>query len=115
MANPMAEIFDPSVRRGRRAIDDGAPIDSMPWWVKAIGFVGVPSVIALGLVYALVTSIAPLMINNNKMLTDHMLQMSTMVAEQQQIRGQNERIIKVLTSSCVNGAKTQDERNRCIQ
>jgi hypothetical protein len=91
-------------------IDEG-----MPWQVKALGIVGVPAAIAIYLVWALVSQIAPAILSMNSLLSAHVAQMTTLMGEQTQIKNQNEAIIRILKTSCVNAAKDMVERERCLR
>lgn len=106
-------------RGGRRKFDDGP--NGMPWWVKAIGVVGVPSALAIYLVYTLVSwgNVVVAQANTGKelqaMLTQHVAAMAQMATDQASVKEQNVVIIRVLRSSCVNSAKSNEERDRCLR
>lgn len=87
----------------------------MPWWVKAIGFIGVPSAIAIYLVVALVRGIVPALMDGNKLLIEHIGQMNSFVSGQQEIKNQNTDILRVLKTSCANSAKTEMDREKCLR
>ena len=97
---------------GRRNYDIG--IDGMPWWVKAIGFVGVPSAIAMYLIYALVANVVPAMFEMQKTMNTLAVQIGTVSTEHQESKRQNEEIIKVLRGTCLNQSKTYEEKSRCL-
>lgn len=87
----------------------------MPWQVKAIGFIGVPSVLAIYFGWALVADIR---INQQTIKENLVLH-----AEQTEtIKRQNERIItsldllkKVMDRICSNTARNYLERSACFQ
>jgi hypothetical protein len=97
---------------GRRNYDLG--IDGMPWWVKAIGFVGVPSAIAMFLVWALVSNVIPVMLEMQKTVNTMAVQVATVSAEHAESKRQTEEMLKVLRGSCLNGAKSYEEKTRCL-
>jgi hypothetical protein len=91
----------------------------MPWWIKAITFFGVPSTIALYLVYLLASTIASSVQTNAIALIEHN---STAVILSNEIRTTqieskitNERMMRVLRTICINGAANQGERTRCLE
>jgi len=97
---------------GRRNYDVG--IDGMPWWVKAIGFVGVPSAIAMFLIWALVQNVVPAVLEMQKTVNTMAVQVATVSAEHAESKRQTEEVIKVLRGNCINQAKSYEEKNRCL-
>ena len=78
-----------------------------PWWVKAARELGVPSLIAIGLVYWMTQVQAPQLSAiepMHGMLTAHVDASGKMNAE----------ILFYLRSICVNFAETAEERTRCV-
>lgn len=92
----------------KREDDDGiGPTNgSAPWYVKAIGVVGVPAAIALYLVYYL-TNVAPtkaeVMVLGDQ-LKVHVSSTSSDLTD----------IKRILIASCVNAGHTDVERLRCL-
>lgn len=82
--------------------------DTSPWQVRAIATIGVPSVIALGLVWWVTQTVSPNIDAIKAMVVQH-------VSDQAVIRTQNEKMLKVLSGTCLNQAQTNEERERCIQ
>ncbi len=97
---------------GRRKFDDGS--DGMPWWVKAIGFVGVPAAIAMYLIWALVQNVVPAMFEMQKTMTTMASSIASVSADHAASKVQNDDILKVLRGTCLNQAKTYDDRMRCL-
>lgn len=108
----MQDILD-NRKGGRRQSDTST--DGLPWQLKAVGVIGVPSAIAIYLVYSLINGIIPALVNGNALLSSHMSQMGLFVADQTTIKMQNEDILKVLRISCTNQAKTDSDRDRCLR
>lgn len=109
----MTKLTDDELRLGRR---EGDPtLDGMPWWVKAIGLVGVPSAIALYLIWALVNAVIPTVVQMQQMLSDHMKAQERMREEQSLTNTRTDTIIKVLRITCINQAKDDVSRERCLQ
>jgi|SRR5215471_2436036 len=76
-------------------------------WVKLISVVGVPSVIALYLVYQFTTAMQSDIKKLNEAMPMH-------VQATQQLNTTNERILSVLQNICANQAKDNSERNNCF-
>lgn len=100
-------------RHGRRRSDDSQ--DGMPWWVKAVSFFGVPSAIAIGLVYSLVNYMVPTMLETQKTLNTVVITLGAISTEHSYTKEQNERIIGVLRATCANAAKGDYERTQCMR
>jgi hypothetical protein len=103
------EMGRPNV--GRRNYD---AIDGMPWWVKAIGFVGVPSAIAMYLIYALVANVVPAMFDMQRAMNNLAVSVGNISTEHAESKRQTEEMLKVLRGSCLNQAKTYEEKSRCL-
>lgn len=76
-------------------------------WVKLISVVGVPSVIALYLVWQFTSSMEADLKDLNKAMPLH-------VQATERLNSTNERILGVLQSICVNSAKNNGEREKCF-
>lgn len=88
---------------------------SYPWWVKAIATFGVPSAIAMFLVWNLTTGQNTAMAQISTTLQEHSkttAAMSTDVHNELQIS--NARIETYLRLMCVNSAKTVQDRTTCL-
>ena len=99
---------------GRRSTDS-MDTDGLPIWAKVIGLIGVPSAIAVYLVWALVSEIAPGLVKVNNLLADHIFQMSSFISGQQELKNQNESILRVLRTSCANQSKSDRDRENCLR
>lgn len=89
--------------------------EQMPWQVKAIGLVGVPSAIAIYLVYTLASGIVPAMQEMSRMQTSLLLTMNQFAMDHSTTKVQNESVLRVLRTTCANNAQTMDARERCQQ
>jgi hypothetical protein len=89
--------------------------NGMPWQIKAIGLVGVPSVIAIYLTYALVADfrVSQLSINNN--LNAHSFQAQQLIEQNRKIEGLMDAIKNLNQRICVNTSRVQTERNECFR
>jgi hypothetical protein len=77
-----------------------------PWYIKAASTFGVPAAIALYLIYYLTTSMptkADMLLIGDQLRT-HVSSTQTDLTE----------IRRVLVASCVNSAKNDAERDRCL-
>lgn len=100
---------DESERRShRRRTTDFIRDNGLPWQVKAIGFIGIPSTIALYLTYVMAGTMTKNTADVKDLLSEHHMVTRTLIQ-------QNETIIRVMRTGCVNAAKTYDERARCQQ
>lgn len=114
-----AESMDERRRDGTREDRQAAPAEApLPWQVKAIGLIGVPSVIALFLVYNLVdvrnsdarTNATAM----NGLATAISAAAAQAVAHTLESREQGQRLERYLQLICVNTAKTDDQKRDCF-
>jgi len=88
--------------------DYGKIANGMPWWLKAIYTLGIPSALATYLVYFLVTTV----IGNQRKMEENLNLLSAdyayTVKSMQKLEFLMERI-------CSNTTKNQQERNNCFQ
>lgn len=94
------------------------PMAGQPWWIKAIFFIGVPSAIALGLVWSDRVQLSQTVRLNGDLLRtiqaearEHDLRV---VAKFQELASQSYETNRILMATCVNEAKTQESRERCV-
>ena len=87
----------------------------VPWWVAAISTFGVPAAIAMYLVYVLTTGQTQAL-NTVAGKLDATDKKTAAIADivRQELVMSNARIEGYLRILCVNGAKTQPERNACL-
>ena len=83
--------------------------------VKAVTTIGVPSVVALYLIYYLTQSFTADLQLIKVTQAASVAQMTTLVSSNNNVQVELSQIKKVLLASCVNAAKTQQERNNCFQ
>lgn len=77
-------------------------------WLTTIYKFGVPSAIAIYLVYLLGTKVNDNLININRTLEAHVVDMQRNI-------DQNQKIYYLLQTICVNSAKTNYDRNQCFK
>jgi hypothetical protein len=82
---------------------------SLREWTRAIGIMGVGSVIALYLVYVGANEIPKLLQNQR----DQLAKQDQILANQHMIMGQNATIIRSVKRACENAAKDTYARDRC--
>lgn len=109
MEHVINDLEDRSYRR--RSTDT----DGMPWQVKALGFIGVPSAIALYLVYSLVSGITPAVLSMQSTMSTLVISMNNIALDHAAAKQQNEQILRVLRASCVNSATDNEARERCLR
>lgn len=97
------------------AADDTFSGEAMPWQIKAVGLVGVPSAIAIYLVYTLASGIVPAMQEMSRTQNSILIAMTTLSMDHATSRSQNDSILRVLRTTCSNNAQTMDARERCQQ
>lgn len=92
---------------------------SIPWQVRAIGFIGVPSAIAIYLIWWITSTLAPQLNSISTLLSEHQ---STTVAVIEMIKTDrihsgvtNDLLVKLLRSNCINNSNNAIERDRCNQ
>lgn len=90
-------------------------MDGMPWQMKAVALIGVPSAIAVYLVWAMVSTVVSSVDITQRMMSEHVASTSILSSDQTALRRQNEEIIRVLRTSCVNAAKDNTGREQCLR
>ena len=94
------------------------PMSGLPWWVRAIVIVGVPSAIALGLVWSDRIQLASDVIANGAILRQiHAEAKAHDERVLQRFEGlgfQTGETNRILLAGCVNDAKTTEARERCV-
>lgn len=81
---------------------------SSPWWVNSVIKIGVPSAIALFLVWFLSTQVRDRLDAVDGKLNNH-INMSTPLMDQ------NRQMLILLRQICVNSAPSNYERSQCLQ
>lgn len=100
-------------------VDDGqdtsSPLGGMPWWVKAVAWVGFPGLIALILLNAQLAPKAKEVEEANtelrQLLNQHMVDMRQDEANRRQ---DQDRILLLLQGVCLNTAQSETGRTRCL-
>lgn len=103
-------VNDPRSGEDRRADVDAG----MPWQLKAIMTVGVPSAIALFLVWSLANNFGIAQASTNKMLMDHIAVAPAMMRMLEEHKDSDIRLENYLRRICVNAARTAAERESCL-
>jgi hypothetical protein len=90
----------------------------MPWWVKAIALVGVPSLISIGVITSDRMQLAGV-VNANGAKIDTLQSVTTVHDSRVWIRFDElskatQETNRILTATCVNAAPTIEARERCI-
>ncbi len=90
----------------------------MPWWVKAIALVGVPSLISIGVITSDRVQLSGV-VNSNGQKIDSLQNLTTVHDSRVWIRFDElsratAETNRILLAGCVNDAKTMEARERCI-
>ena len=83
-------------------------INDGPWWVQAIYKVGIPSAIAIFLIWTLVNKIDVGIIEIRENLRLHAVDSSYVIKNTNNLQ-------QILQRICVNTSETNEERNACFQ
>ena len=81
--------------------------DNGPWWVQAIYKVGIPSAIAIFLIWALVTRIDVEILEIRENLRLHAVDSSYIIKNTNNLQ-------QILQRICVNTSETNEERSACF-
>lgn len=91
--------------------DRRSPLGDLPWWVRAIAIIGVPSAIAVFLVYVGAMEVPK--------IKAEQIATKVEVVENQRLLAlqaeQNAAIYRMLVRVCSNTSHTEDERQRCFE
>lgn len=93
----------------REGLDAG-----MPWQLKAIMTIGVPSAIALFLVWSLANNFGVAQAAGNKMLADHVGTVPAMLEMLKDHKESDIRLENYLRRICANAAKSKPELDSCM-
>ena len=83
---------------------------NLPWWVKAIGFIGFPAAIAAYLIWLGAASLPTMQASMLTLTADHK---RTLELVSDHIR-QQEDVLRMLQRVCSNTAKNDTEKQRCF-
>ncbi len=90
----------------------------MPWWVKAIAIVGVPSLISLGVVWSDRVQLADDVRSNGILLREaqasSLAHDARVVLRFEELADATAETNRILSATCVNAAQTEFERERCV-
>lgn len=82
--------------------------NKQPWWVNPIYKFGVPSVLAIFLVWFLTVQVRDKLENIDNKLDNHINVFNPIIR-------QNDQMLVILRQICVNSATTNYERGQCLQ
>ena len=100
-------------KMGRRQMDGES--SDIPWWIRAVVYMGVPAAIACYLVYILAQTVTASQGQVQTTLNTLVISVSSMQAEHNQIKMLNEAMLKVLQATCANAAQTEEKRANCFR
>ena len=89
--------------------------NGMPWQVKAVGLIGVPSVIAIYLVWALVADVRINQQSSKENLALHAIQTNSVSEQNKELLQVLKRLQTSVDRLCANTAKNYNERNECFR
>ena len=94
------------------------PMSGFPWWVKAVVVVGVPSAIALGLVWSDRAQLTEAVYSNRATL-QHMVATDAahdmkVVSKFDSLAAETAEMNRILLAGCVNAATSAEQRERCV-
>ena len=95
--------------------DDLTSGRDMPWQVRAIGIFGVPSAIALYLVYTLASDIRPLTAAVERVAVQMEATNVAMVRALAQTQSEYLALRRILTAQCINASQSNEDRRRCLE
>lgn len=90
---------------------EGNGFHGLPTWVRSIALVGVPSAIALYLVYVLASFATVGLADLNRQMDAHA---DAMIRHDADAKGQLEALTRVLLRICINTAQSPEDRQRCL-
>lgn len=94
------------------------PMSGLPWWVRAIIIVGVPSALLLGLVWSDRVQLADKTYENNVFLRQVISESREHDARVLQrfdaLGDKSDETNRILLAGCVNEAKTMEARELCV-
>lgn len=106
----MVNLADPTHHDYDEAPRDGSTLAGLPAWVRAVAIIGVPSAIALFLVWMGATEIPRIrqIAEANRVNDEQILR------NQAAILSSEEQLLRVTQRVCSQTARTDDERTRCF-
>ncbi len=110
--DPRQQLAAPTGPNGRD------PMSGLPWWVKAIVIVGVPSAISLGLVWSDRMQLRDTVISNGTQLAILRAAEDThnrmMTLQFDFLSKQGAETNRILVATCINAARNDAQRNECV-
>jgi hypothetical protein len=94
------------------------PMSGFPWWLKAVVVIGVPSAIALGLVWSDRTQLRDTVFENGSILKEIRVTDAAHGVRMEEgfrlLDNKTAETNRILLAGCVNSAKTPEQRDRCV-
>lgn len=94
------------------------PFGGMPWWAKFIVVIGVPSAIALGLVWSDRTQLSARVEGSHTILVElaqeNKAHDARVLARFEELSAATRETNRILLAGCVNDAETAEARERCV-
>jgi hypothetical protein len=94
------------------------PMAGLPWWIRAIVIVGVPSAIAMGLVWSNQVQLADKTAENNVFLRQIVSESrdhdARVLLRFESLGDKADETNRILLAGCVNDAKNTEARERCV-
>lgn len=113
MGHMESTFSDNPKKLGRRHMDGES--SDIPWWIRAVVYMGVPAAIACYLVYILAQTVTASQAQVQSTLNTLVLSVASMQTEHTQIKMVNEAMLRVLQVTCANQAENADARERCLR
>ena len=89
--------------------------NGMPWQVKAIGLIGVPSALAIYFSYSIVGDIRINQQNVKENLALHSTQTQSVMEQNRQLLISLDNLKRTMDKICANTARNYTERNECFR
>lgn len=85
---------------------------NLPWWVQAVYKVGVPTAIACYLVYMLAGKVQTNLEAIDKLVSNHAAEEAR---DMNELNSLHTKQLRILQAMCLHGAKTDEQRQDCLQ
>lgn len=101
------------------SVEEETPDNNIPWQVKAVGYIGIPGVIAIGLVYILAHEVRTWQEDTSKVLTTHIETTNNAInnshAESREMVEALRMMQRSLDRVCVNTARGTSAIENCLK
>lgn len=92
---------------------DNPSSEKLPWWVKAVSFLGFPTVMAAYLIWVLVGNIDARVNDMHELMRSHQVDTTYLLKQNEEQVVQNRVLFRLLQQICVNTSKTAEDRATC--